>query len=428
MANFKNSIDNLEKTPWAEWILPSLLLLLSPLFLFPQKSTVWILFVVPLIFLFLFLKKKITFQRTMLDWKILILSFLVLVSGLVVADVTISLPKVVGFFFGVFVFYSLVPLFKDKRLLKIGIMAFILGGTTLAVFGIMGMSRHDEPKYIRSLFKFLKSLPSIRFGLPGAEEGFHPNAVGGGLALILPLCFVLILPYLVRKNGNFRIFQSRWSALFFFSSFMIMASVLVLTQSRSSFAGMFVVSWLLIFVGLRRKKMAAVFVTIIMLSALIGLFFLAGSNKLPYTDLESRNKLIGRVTTFWEPAIEQIKQHPVFGMGMNHARTIPQVGNKQGHLHNLILHTAAELGIPALIAYMAILFGTAVMCRKVWRTAKDDWMKNSALGLGCGQLALFVFGFLDVIPLGAKVGIFFWISLALISSLSYHSVSINQRF
>jgi len=167
--------------------------------------------------------------------------------------------------------------------------------------------------------------------------------------------------------------------------------------------------------------MAAAVVTIVMLSVLIGLFFLAGSKKLPYTDLESRNKLIGRVITFWKPAIVEIKQHPVFGMGMNQARTIPVVGEKQGHLHNLILHTAAELGIPAMIAYMVILFGAAVMCRKVWMFAEENWTKNSVLGLGCGQLALFVFGFLDVIPLGAKVGIFFWISLALITSLYYHS-------
>lgn len=114
-------------------------------------------------------------------------------------------------------------------------------------------------------------------------------------------------------------------------------------------------------------------------------------------------------------------------MGMNQARTIPQVGDKQAHLHNLILHTAAELGIPALIAYMAILWSIASMCRKVWKKAEENWMKNAVLGLGCGQLALFVFGFLDVIPLGAKVGIFFWISLALISSLYNHTVCINQR-
>jgi len=290
----------------------------------------------------------------------------------------------------------------------------------------MGMSRHDEPKYIRSLFEFLKSLPSIQFGLPGAEGGFHPNAVGGGLTLILPLCFVLILPYLFRKKGNFKIFQSQWWTLFFLFGFVVMAAVLVLTQSRSSFAGMFVVAWLLIFVGLRRKKIVAVFVTIVMFSTLIGLISLAGSKKLPYTDLESRNKLIGRVTTFWEPAIDKIMQYPVFGMGMNQARTIPQVGDTQGHLHNLIFHTAAELGIPALLAYMAILFGTLTMCFRVWKEAEYNWMKNAVLGLGCGQLALFVFGILDVIPLGSKVGIFFWISLALISSLYNHTVCFDQ--
>ena len=44
-------------------------------------------------------------------------------------------------------------------------------------------------------------------------------------------------------------------------------------------------------------------------------------------------------------------------------------------------------------------------------------MRSSALGLGGGLLAFFVFGFLDVIPLGAKVGVFFWFLLALIAAI-----------
>ena len=263
----------------------------------------------------------------------------------------------------------------------------------------------------------MKSLPSVHFNLPGAEGGFHPNAVGGGVAILLPLCFVLLLPYFIRKKASFRIFLSGWWSIYFISLFLLMAFVLILTQSRSSFAGMFFVAWLLIFVGLRRKKIAVISITAVMLIALISLFFLAGSKKLPYTDLESRNKLIGRVTTFWAPAVKVIKEKPVFGMGMNQARTIPLVGEKQGHFHNLFLHTAAELGIPALIALISLLFGAAAMCIKVWKSTVPDWTKTAVLGLGCGQMALFVFGFLDVIPLGSKVGIFFWVSLALIAAL-----------
>jgi len=57
------------------------------------------------------------------------------------------------------------------------------------------------------------------------------------------------------------------------------------------------------------------------------------------------------------------------------------------------------------------------MCVQILRKSKTQWQRMTALGLGCGQLAHFIFGIADSIPLGAKVGIFFWFSLALISSI-----------
>jgi len=411
------SMNTEHRNTWAQWIVLVLLALLSPLFLFPRKGTAWLLMVVPLAFLVMWAGKKTDIQRTPLDWMILFLAFQVGVSGLIVADIDISLAKVTGFFFGVFIYYSLVSFLQTEKLIKIGILAFIVSGAILAVIGILGVSKHTEPKYIQFIYKIMKSLPSIHFNLPGAEGGFHPNAVGGGVIIALPLCFVLLLPYFTKKKISFKLKRSKGWFVTLLISFCVMAFVLLLTQSRSSFAGMFIVIWLLIFVGLRRRKIAVISITAVMLAVLISVFFLAGSKKLPYTDLESRNKLIGRVTTFWVPAVDQIKRHPVFGMGMNQARTIPKVGDDQGHLHNLFLHTAAEIGIPALIALLALLFGAAVLCIRLWRAPVPDWAKTAVLGLGCGQLALFIFGFLDVIPLGSKVGIFFWISLALIASL-----------
>ncbi len=85
--------------------------------------------------------------------------------------------------------------------------------------------------------------------------------------------------------------------------------------------------------------------------------------------------------------------------------------------HNQFLHVAVELGIPALIAYLAILLLMGYMCVQVWKTSDAAWMRMTALGLGWGQLAFLFFGLTDAIQPGAKVGILFWISLALISVL-----------
>jgi putative inorganic carbon (HCO3(-)) transporter len=199
-----------------------------------------------------------------------------------------------------------------------------------------------------------------------------------------------------------------------------MSGVLLLTQSRSSFGGIFISAWLLIITALRRNKLVVILITLSMLVAIVGIFSLVGSDKIPYTDGESRNKLAGRVTVFWTPAVKTIQQYPVFGIGMNNARKIPKIGYYQAHFHNQFLHTAAELGLPGLVAYLGILVGAAYMCFRVWKYATQGWVRLAALGLGCGQLALLTFGILDTLPLGSKVGQFFWFSLGLIAALFNH--------
>ncbi|MBU4495626.1 MAG: hypothetical protein KJ874_10025, partial [Acidobacteria bacterium] len=97
------------------------------------------------------------------------------------------------------------------------------------------------------------------------------------------------------------------------------------------------------------------------------------------------------------------------------------VGDSQGHLHNQILHTAAELGIPAAAAYLGLLIMILLLTIRTWKSSATGWLRTASLGLAAGQLAFFVFGFLDVISLGAKAGLFFWYSLGLIVCIYLYS-------
>ena len=130
----------------------------------------------------------------------------------------------------------------------------------------------------------------------------------------------------------------------------------------------------------------------------------------------NKQKLLGREYK-WIVGINTVSQNPFFGIGMNRLRQLPTMGYTTAHAHNHFIHTGAELGIPGLIAYLAILIGAGYMCFEIWRKSKIGWMRIATLGLGCGQLAHFIFGMSDSIPLGAKVGIFFWFSLGLISAI-----------
>ncbi|MBN1274318.1 MAG: O-antigen ligase family protein [Candidatus Aminicenantes bacterium] len=413
--------------PAVEWLHIAVLCLTAPFLLFPTIRTWWLFLLILLVWVVRYVKTGRFSSRTVLDIPILILLFQVGVTCLTIPDFSFSLPKIAGFLLGVAVYYALINACRSDEILPYAIAGFLAVGLFFSIVGILGMSKHDEPKYIKSLYHFLKKIPSIDFHFPGAEKGFHPNAVGGGLTLVLPLAavvFFMVLKNWIRKRSFGR---TGLLLLFIGIMFAISCGVFLLTQSRSSFAGIFVAICFFGVVTFRRKKALLWGVPILMMAVFVGYFFLVGSDKLPYTDLESRNKIIGRVKTFWIPAVETIKSHPVFGIGMNRARINPSVGYYQAHFHNHFLHMAAELGIPALVAYFALLFGAGYMSWFTWRNAGEEWIRLSVLGLAGGQAAFFIFGFLDTIPLGAKAGLIFWISLGLIAVLFNRTVWLKQR-
>jgi putative inorganic carbon (HCO3(-)) transporter len=134
----------------------------------------------------------------------------------------------------------------------------------------------------------------------------------------------------------------------------------------------------------------------------------------------------------WSRAITAIRDFPLTGVGMNMFRrvmpvmypvflTLPEAD--VAHVHNHLLQAALDLGLPGLIAYLAIWFGAAALLIHTLRTTtrSERWIAG---GLAAGMIAYFLFGTADTIALGAKVGIFFWLALALIVASSDNRVSI----
>jgi O-antigen ligase len=127
----------------------------------------------------------------------------------------------------------------------------------------------------------------------------------------------------------------------------------------------------------------------------------------------------------WSRAVNGIEDFPMTGMGMNTFRRVMPVVYPTStsspdldvaHAHNALLQAALDVGLPGLVAYLAIWFGIAHL---LWRVHRDGGPRDRLLagGLGAGMLAYFLFGTADTIALGAKLGIFFWVALALITSM-----------
>jgi putative inorganic carbon (HCO3(-)) transporter len=73
------------------------------------------------------------------------------------------------------------------------------------------------------------------------------------------------------------------------------------------------------------------------------------------------------------------------------------------HAHNLLLQIAVDLGIPGLIAWLAIFLTLTVSAWQVFRSSRiagDGWFMGLSAGLLCSQLALIAHGLVDAVTWG----------------------------
>ncbi len=387
---------------------------------------------IPILFVWKIGIKKSLFPRTLLDWPLFLLLFQIFVSCLFVSDLFFSLPKISGVLLGILLYYSLTAVLLDEESIRLGTVVFLFGGAAFSIIGLLGI-KWDYDSLLFSLARLLgiemdkfifyekvipaldSVIPRFNWNLPGAEQGFNANAIGGTLILILPLCLALVFSYFRRKDKAVRIVPGRLFGGALLLSLIVLLSVLFLTFSVISWIALVLALWI---VFVTRKGKAVTALVLVVAVCLLLFVFPSKTSKMwetIRTDLDPE-KVDFRLN-WWSIAVETIKDRPFFGVGMNRMRLHPEIGYERSHVHNFFLNTAAELGIPGLLAYLALVIGSLYMCMKVHQNSNIQWMKYAALGLGCGQIAHFFFGFIDAIPLGAKVGIFFWFSLSMITVL-----------
>jgi O-antigen ligase len=135
-------------------------------------------------------------------------------------------------------------------------------------------------------------------------------------------------------------------------------------------------------------------------------------------DVESANIRL----QLWDAGLEMVRQHPVVGVGLGNfkpsvSRFFPVNADTEALLaHNTYMESLAEMGVPGLLAFLAI-FGTTFVClertRRRARTAHEDFISQAANAL---QMGLFGFAF-AIFFLSAEFLKLFWFSVFLGASL-----------
>ena len=394
-----------------QWLI---LIAAAPWLLFPTAARSPIMLVVPVVWIVAGLAGRAAIPRTPLNVSVLALAVMTLISLYATYDMTISLPKIAGLTLGFGAFFAVARLGRERAWwLRIYVAVMALG-VALAGVGLLGTQWLNK---IAFLSPILNRLPPVLRGLPGAEEGFQPNQVAGTLLWILPL----MLMGLVQARRNRRPIATGIGAF----ALLFVLGVFVLTQSRSGYIGLAAGLAVMLIVSapirLRKWLVMGVIVGIVAVGVIVW-----RSSGTPGDGALSLDTLEGRVEV-WSRALSGIADFPLTGMGLNTFRHIVHVlyplfligpDVDLGHAHNEFLQAALDLGLPGLIAFIALYLGAFAMLWHIWRTSAGGRPRRAfALGLGGSLLAHLVYSLTDAVALGAKPGLVFWLVLGLIAGL-----------
>ena len=397
-----------------------ILLVIAPALLFPSPARLTVLVVVPVVWLCARAATGELIPCTPLNTSLWLLAGCVGMSLVATFDMQYSLGKVAGVILGMLLFWAVTRRLTSRNWLRLGVAGFSLAGAVLALLGLLGANVPVLPETIR--------------GIPGARQGFNPNAVSGCLVLFIPLQAVLLSrevrtwlhPASIASTG------ARWLMAAHGAVLALTTATLLLMWSRGALVGMSVAALAAVmWYGRPRFRLAAAGV------ASVGVLILPLTlqQAVPSADAAGpglAHTVAGRVE-LWSRAVDAIRDAPLTGVGMNAFRVVmPEryppflfpISTDLAHAHNHLLQAALDVGLPGLVAYASIWLIIGALLVRILRLSDERVYRSIAGGIGAGLIAHFVFGLTDAIPLGAKVGVLFWLTLALTCSL--HRVAVAR--
>jgi putative inorganic carbon (HCO3(-)) transporter len=361
--------------------------------------------------------------RTPLNAAIAVLLAAVAISVVAGVDLQNSLGKISGLVLGVLLFWAVCHWTDRADRLHAVLALFQTAGGALAMLALIGTNwRYKFP----ALGRVVAWLPTLR-GLPGAEDGFNPNAVAGLLVLFLPLQLLLLIganrrfghePRHAPGGSPWRICQVAFASL--------TAAVVLLSQCRGAWLGLALAALALIARLPSRPRLAAAAAVVVLGGAAIVSAPHAVFDSLLNQPLTVVSGGVGNREELWATALDAIQEVPYTGMGMNMFRKVvpllyplssvsPDID--VAHAHNHFLQVALDLGLPGLVAYASLWIIAGVLLATTSRHALDPKHRLVAEGLGAGLVAHFVFSTTDTVALGSKAGILFWFALAAVTVL-----------
>jgi putative inorganic carbon (HCO3(-)) transporter len=291
--------------------------------------------------------------------------------------------------------------------LRLAVAGFLGAGTAMVVVGLAGAG--TALARLGSVTPVV--LPAQPLGLAGLPLGgdVNENALAAAALLVSPLGVAILMS---RVGGGVQ-----GLVLKVLAGSTVVGACVALASSHSRSAWLAV--WLMI-VGLLvygvRSRMVRIVAGAALIAPVAGLLVLTLSMSQravqdsavdAWASLHSRGPIM---TQGWE----RWRESPWIGIGLNEFRAVYYPREQPvPHAHNIVLQTALDVGVVGSVAYwglLAVLLG----CARQAVTRNVPLAGSVAGGSAVALIASTLFGVVDAVPLGAKIGLFQWVASGLI--------------
>lgn len=127
----------------------------------------------------------------------------------------------------------------------------------------------------------------------------------------------------------------------------------------------------------------------------------------------------------WESTLAMILDKPLLGIGWgaywlvypDYDFFLNNPAARIVHAHNMYLHIAAEIGIPGLLVFLAVIYGHTKKAVDILQHTGNRRVAGLMLGIVAAVLGLAINGFTDYIMFNIQLSMLFWLLNAVIISV-----------
>ena len=328
--------------------------------------------------------------RTPLDWPLALMALMLPVTMWATAYPELTRPPVLRLLTAMALYYALVNWASSTRKLRTMAALLAIAGLPLALSAPFTVEWFTTKRFLfpPSVYdRINEAVPLL------SATAIHPNAMAAALAMLCALSWALWL--FARRE------QSLWQRLLLGLAGTSTAGILLLSQSRGALLSLAASLPLLAMLRWRRAWWA---LAPLGLAGALALHLIGVRDVLDYLAAGGAVRGLDGRMEVWARAIYAIQDFPLSGIGMGAFKEVIPVlypfssMGEANHAHNLFLQLAVDLGIPGLVAWLAmwiaVLLGAGELYREGGRRG-DAWLRALGAGLLCSQVALGVHGLVD---------------------------------